>query len=258
MRSPARSTGGRAGTWLRGRTAGFAAAPVSWIRESAVAHRPVRFPLQFAVAQRVALVVQFLSLDQGDLRLGSRSLEVERERDAGDPARRDGAGPPVELPPVQKELAVPLGKVIGPGAGAVRGDVRPDQERLARTELDVGILQLRAPFPKRLDLGARQNQPRFGAVLDEVIVEGLAVGRDGLRGRGLLPRLFRPASAHPAESIGPLSSVAGPPRECPFFTTKGGNFDRIRRPENPSEIFWNQCLKNWFPHPDPTWHRSCG
>src|SRR6187200_1556311 len=94
-------------------------------------HLPIRLALSLPVPDRVALVVHLLALDQRDLRLGARALEIERQGHARHPPRRHGAGPAVELPAMKEELAVAFGKVVRPGPGPVRGDVRPDQEGLA-------------------------------------------------------------------------------------------------------------------------------
>src|SRR3984893_11700393 len=174
-------------------------------------HRPVRFPLQLAVADRVAFVVQLLALDERDLRLRARPLEVEREGDAGDAPGRDGARPAFQLAPVQQQLPVPFGGVVRPGGGAVGRDVHADQVGLPGAELNVRILELRASFAKRLDLRARQHEACFGPVLDEILVKSLAVGGDRLSLlfflRGRLPprRVFHSSISKAAGRRGPAT-----------------------------------------------------
>ena len=143
--------------------------------------------------------MQLLALDQRDLDLRMGALEVERKGHAGDPLGRDGAGPAVELPPVQQQLAVPLRQVVGPGARPIGGDVRPDQVRFAVPKLDVGVLQLGPSLPQRLHLGAGEDQAGLGAVVDEVVVKGLPVSGNGLDGLVLEGRAVGCFIGNPAE-----------------------------------------------------------
>src|ERR1700687_2646995 len=101
-------------------------------------HLTVCLPFEIAVPNGVPLVVLFLALDQGDLGLDARALEIDREGHTRDALGRHRARPAVQLAPVEQQLAVPLRKVIGPGPRPVGRDVRADQERLSVPELDVG------------------------------------------------------------------------------------------------------------------------
>src|SRR6478609_9395002 len=102
-------------------------------------HVPVRLPLQVPIADGVALVVELLPLDEGDLRLDLRALEVEGQRHAGHAPGRDGARPALELAAMEQQLAVALGEMVGPGAGRVGRDVRADEKRLSVPERDEGV-----------------------------------------------------------------------------------------------------------------------
>ena len=54
-------------------------------------------------------------------------------------------------------------------------DVRADQVELGAAHHHVGLADLRAAAPDRLDLPAVQRDPRLVALLDEIIVGRLAV-----------------------------------------------------------------------------------
>src|SRR5687767_11186581 len=73
---------------------------------------PVRLPF----GEGLALVPGLLALGQGDLDLGAAVLEVERQGDQGEPLLVDPGLDPVDLLPVQQELALTPGGVVGPGA----------------------------------------------------------------------------------------------------------------------------------------------
>src|SRR6266542_147513 len=84
--------------------------------------------------------------------------------------------------------------MVRPGPRAVGRDVRPDEERFPVPERDVGVLELGAPFPQRLDLRPGQDETRLRAILDEEIVKRLAVRRHSLdcgSARGGQRLLFR-------------------------------------------------------------------
>src|SRR6266536_6143726 len=70
--------------------------------------------------------------------------------------------------------------MVRPGPRAVGRDVRPDEERFPVPERDVGVLELGASFPQRLDLRSGQDETRLRAILDEEIVKRLAVRRHSL------------------------------------------------------------------------------
>src|SRR6266545_2902606 len=135
---------------------------------------------EVAIADRVALVVQLLAADESDLRLRLRAPEVERERHASHAAGRNGAGPFVDLAPMKEKLALALGRVVRPGSGAVRRNVRSDEKCLTGAEPHVRVLQLSAPVPQGLHLGSGKDEACLGPVLDEVVVEGLPVRRHRL------------------------------------------------------------------------------
>src|SRR5262249_16817408 len=62
-----------------------------------------------------------------------------------------------------------------------RGDMRTDEKGLAAAQINVGLLELGAPGAHRLDFPAREREAGLVAVLDEVVVPGLAVLGDQTR-----------------------------------------------------------------------------
>jgi hypothetical protein len=80
---------------------------------------------------------------------------------------------------VQQQLAG-AGRVrvnVGRG-GLERGDVHADDEDLGAADHHVAFLDVGAPGANGLDLPSLQHEAGFVLVLDEVIVEGLAVVDD--------------------------------------------------------------------------------
>ena len=97
-----------------------------------------------------------------------------------------------DLPGVQKELAGSHG--VRPhvsGGFGERAYMGADKEYLAAAYYDVSFLDLRPAGPDGLDFPALQGETRFEALLDEVIMERLAVLYDAhwdparASGRGL-------------------------------------------------------------------------
>src|SRR5262249_54471890 len=69
-------------------------------------------PVGLAVGDRRALVVQLLAAREAELDLGPAVLPVELGRHEGETALAQPPAQPVDLAPVEQELAHPLGRVV--------------------------------------------------------------------------------------------------------------------------------------------------
>src|SRR6185436_610601 len=132
--------------------------------------------VQLLLALGLPLVELLLPLGEADLQLDPVPLEVDRQRDDGEPLELGAAEQAVDLPPAQEELAHRLRRVVLPVAVAVGADVGADQVGLLVAELDVAVLELHPPLARRLDLGAAQLDPGLEGLEDLVVVQGAPVG----------------------------------------------------------------------------------
>src|SRR4051794_10801446 len=137
-------------------------------------------PVGLPLGERGALVPGLLALRERDLDLRPAVLEVERQRDDGEALLADPALDLVDLDPVEEQLALAAGGVVGPGALGVLRDVYAVQPGLVAVDLDEPVDQGRAPLPQRLHLGALEDQAGLVGVLDVVVVARLLVLRDEL------------------------------------------------------------------------------
>src|ERR1700749_3027091 len=85
--------------------------------------RPLDLPLGVALGEGGAIVVGLLALGQRQGRLDLAVLEVQVERDEREPALLGLAHQLVDLAAVHEHLALAPGRVVGPGALRVLGDV---------------------------------------------------------------------------------------------------------------------------------------
>jgi hypothetical protein len=131
-------------------------------------------PLLFAL--RRALVVLLLPLGEPYRDLHAPADVVQVDRDQRVAGAVDFADEPPNLLRVEQELARAhrVGLDVG-GGGGKRADVRADEEDLLARDHHVGFLELRAPGADRLDLPSLEREPGLMALLDEVVVLGLAV-----------------------------------------------------------------------------------
>src|SRR3954451_3743292 len=134
-------------------------------------------PIGLPLGERGALVPGLLALRERDLDLRPAVLEVERQRDDGEALLADPALDLVDLDPVEEQLALAAGGVVGPGALGVLRDVHAVQPGLVAVDLDEPVDQGRAPQPQRLHLGALEDQAGLVGVLDVVVVARLLVLR---------------------------------------------------------------------------------
>src|SRR5919201_4005397 len=133
-----------------------------------------------------SLVPSFLATGEGELDLGAPVPEVEPCRDEREAALGGLRGELVDLAAVEEQLAVAVGLVWLDRGLRVRGDVCADEPELAVARLGVGATQAGLPLAERLDLAAGEDETRFDALEQVVLVPRAAVVRDQL-----LPRLLR-------------------------------------------------------------------
>src|SRR6478609_4739619 len=105
-----------------------ARAPDRWRLRAALAPTgrrdgAVRLPRVLLLAERLPLVVLLLALRERDLDLDPAVLEVQRERHDRVARLLRLRLQLVDLGPVQQQLPLPLGRVVGPGALDVLGYV---------------------------------------------------------------------------------------------------------------------------------------
>src|SRR5690348_11675620 len=135
--------------------------------------------LPFLLFLRLALVVLLLAAREPDLELDAPALVMKVDRHEGITRTLDAADQLVDFPGMEQELARAdgIGNQVR-GGRRQRADMGADEEDFAVAYDDVGFLDLRAARPDRLHLPAMQRQPRFEALLDEIIVERFSVFDD--------------------------------------------------------------------------------
>ena len=90
----------------------------------------------------------------------------------------------IYLPAMQQQLPRPLRLVVVSVAARMLGDVGPQQPQLPAFRPGERVPQVHPASPDRLDLGASQDQPRLKAILNMIVVIGLAVDRNRLQRHG--------------------------------------------------------------------------
>ena len=133
------------------------------------------------------------------LDLGPRSAEVDARGHERQAPLRGLAHQPLDLAPVEQQLARALGIVVL-ARGLVGRDVHVAQPDLAVAHLGVGVLELDAAGAQRLDLRALQHDPGLEPLEQVVAKAGLAVGGH-VAGRRLALAFFaiRPTSMQAGE-----------------------------------------------------------
>jgi hypothetical protein len=93
----------------------------------------------------------------------------------------DDGPEPVELAPVQQQLAAAVGIVAAVHLGVVvGGDVHGHEPCLAVVDAGVGVGELHVRGPQRLHLAAPQHHPGLDGLEHLVVPPGAAVGGDEL------------------------------------------------------------------------------
>src|SRR5205807_9665977 len=110
----------------------------------------------------------------------SSALEVEPQRNDGQPFFNDLTEQSIDLAAMEQQLPLSLRIVVFTIAVTVGRDMRADKEGLAVVEVDVAVLQIHPPLAQRLDLGAGERDSCFELLEDEVVVKRLAIGGDHL------------------------------------------------------------------------------
>src|SRR6266516_7273757 len=178
----------------RGRGSAASSAALRHSLYFAKASLPARLELPLDLAARIAigdgapLVTQLLAPPDRDFRLHLAVLEVEAGRHEGEALFAHLRVEPVDLAPVQEELARPVGLVILAVARAVLRHVQADEPRLAVAHVGVRLLERRLPLPQRLHLGAGQHEAGLDPVEEAVVVPRAAVVDDQLFSHGLRHR----------------------------------------------------------------------
>ncbi len=95
---------------------------------------------------------------------------------------------------MDQQLTGPVGIVIGVATVTVRGDMGADQPQLSVVDPGIRLADRRLASPDRLDLRPRQGDAGLDRLVDEVVVEGAAIGRDHPVRPSLLRLLICPGS----------------------------------------------------------------
>ena len=82
---------------------------------------------------------------------------------------------------MEEELPFAVWIVVGEVPLRVLGNVQADEVDLAVADVAEGTLKRRLPVPERLDLGAREHEPRLEAVEEVELVTRTPVVDDQLR-----------------------------------------------------------------------------
>src|SRR5690606_2672549 len=160
--------------------------PNRWTRSTprpsaALAHQPRLVALPVAVFDDLSLVVGLLALGEGQLDLGAPpAVEVDRERDQRHALALDRADHLLDLALMEQQLARPLGLVIEAVAVAELGNVGIDQPGLAIMHVRIALGDRALAAPQALHFGARQRDPGFEHVFDEILEPRAPVLGDGL------------------------------------------------------------------------------
>src|SRR5881394_1049879 len=172
-------------------------------------HSALEFALDLAthvtVRDLAPPVAPLLARGQCQLDLCPRALEVDPGRYQGQAALRGFADQPLDLRPMQKQLARPLRLMVLATSRLVRRDVEVAQPHLAIVDYGVGVGHLGLPGAQRLDLGAAQHHPGLDPLEPLKFVPGAAIGCDVARSRVtlLLALLSHPPAPDPP-APGPL------------------------------------------------------
>src|SRR5438552_3796612 len=140
--------------------------------------RARQLPFGRAPPQVFALVVQLLRAPQRDRYLGETILEVQLERDEGEPLLRGRADELTDFVFVQQQLAGARGRGVVVAAGLIGRDGQTFEPHLATAHMRVGLRQARFAVAQRLDLRAREHQTGLPRVQEMVVVSRPRVACD--------------------------------------------------------------------------------
>lgn len=144
-------------------------------------HPSAQIALEVLFLDRVALVVEFLALAEGDLDLDKATVvEIDPGGYQQQAPLADVARYLFDLLLVQKELPGPLGLFIQITGLPVRLDIEIIQIGLVLKDPGEAVLEVDVPRADGLDLAAFELDTAFPLIGEEVIPEDLLVGRDRL------------------------------------------------------------------------------
>src|SRR5438105_13074487 len=145
-----------------------------------VAEGALHVALGVALLYRLALVITLAAAGEADLDLRHAAFEVHAQWDDGEAALGHRAGPLLDLRAMHEQAARAGRLVVLVAAGVVGGEVRAIEPHLAVEGPGVGFANVGATVADGLDLGAGEANAGLEALHDLVVVERLAVRRDGL------------------------------------------------------------------------------
>src|ERR1039458_8339345 len=200
-------------------------------RTLAVAEGAVDVALGFLFLEFFPLVLDVLSLGQGQLDLDPASLEIKLYRNKGEPFLVDPGRKPGDLVAVQKQFSDPGGVGIVTVALFVRGDVHPVEEHFLLFHARETVLEVGFAVADGFHLAPGQRDAGLDAFQDKIIMEGLAI----LEGGGPLRHNPSPRSGAgtPYPRFGPEPLTGRPTgfwsRFFPSRPSKGRPTGRRRR-----------------------------
>src|SRR6202162_1757990 len=147
---------------------------------SSGSYRALHVALVVAALFVSAFVVELFALAQRERDLGLAPLEVDLQRDEGQPLALNRADHLANLLSVQKELSRAGGLVIEVARLFVGRYVQVEQKNLSVLNDRVGISDVGLSVPQRFHLAPGQNDTRLPCVDDVVVVPGAFVPRDRL------------------------------------------------------------------------------
>src|SRR5215207_7074963 len=177
-------------------------------------HRGAGFAVRFPLLDGFPLVVRLLALRQADGDLHFAALEVEPQRHEREPTFDGLANQLADLLPVQEQLPLPGGLVVGIPAVTVRADVHVVDEHLAVFEACEAVAQVHAAFADRLYLGALEHDTRLECFEDVVVVQRLPVLGHHAFGLLALGLGRRHVASVPERLARTQASAGGPARRC--------------------------------------------
>ncbi len=147
-------------------------------RSAAGLDGPLHVPVGLALRDVAALVSPLFTPGESELDLRPAVLEVELRRDERQALLGDLARQGIDLVPVEEELAIPIGVMVGDVALVVDRDVGTDEPGLPIAYVRIGLLERGTSIPERLDLRPGQHEAGLHAVEKVVIVPRPAVVDD--------------------------------------------------------------------------------
>src|SRR5574341_165317 len=147
--------------------------------DRAAAGRPGDLPIGLALLDVFPSVVLLLAAGQGELDLHVPSLQVEAERDEGQPFFLDLAHQTPDLLASHQELPGAKGIRVEATGSEVRTDMAVVKEQLAPLEGRKAVPQIRPALTDGFHLAAQKGDPRLVRLFDVVVVACLAIRGQG-------------------------------------------------------------------------------